>query len=283
MKVLVADPLAPAGVETLAVDHDVDVLTDLSKDELLRVVGEYDAIVVRSQTQVDADVIAAGRNLKVIARAGVGLDNVDVDAATRSGIIVCNAPQSNIVSAAEHTVALLLALARNVPQAHGALVAGRWERSRWSGVELYGKTLGVLGLGRIGALVAERLQAFGMEVVAYDPFISPERAARLEVELLPSVEAVLARADVVTVHLPKTPDTANLLDASRLALMRPGALLLNVARGGLIDEAALADALREGRLGGAAIDVFAKEPVTESPLFGLPNVVVTPHLGASTE
>jgi len=282
MKVLVADPLAPAGVETLAVDHDVDVLTDLAKDELLRVVGEYDAIVVRSQTQVDADVVAAGRNLKVIARAGVGLDNVDVDAATRSGIIVCNAPQSNVISAAEHTVALLLALARNVPQAHGALVAGRWERSRWTGVELYGRTLGVLGLGRIGALVTERLQAFGMDVVAYDPFISPERAARLDVELLPSVEAVLARADVVTVHLPRTPETANLLDADRLALMRPGALLLNVARGGLVDETALAEALREGRLGGAAIDVFAKEPATDSPLFGLDNVVVTPHLGAST-
>jgi D-3-phosphoglycerate dehydrogenase len=282
VKVLVADPLAPAGVETLATEHDVDVLTDLSKDELVRVIGTYDALVVRSQTQVDADVIAAGRRLKVIARAGVGLDNVDVDAATRSGIIVCNAPQSNVVSAAEHTVALLLALARNVPQSHGALVAGRWERSRWTGVELYGKTLGVLGLGRIGALVTERLQAFGMEVIAYDPFISPERAARLDVELLPSVEAVLGRADVVTIHLPRTPDTANLLDASRMALMKPRALLLNVARGGLVDEAALAEALRAGHLGGAALDVFAREPLTESPLFGLPNVVVTPHLGAST-
>jgi len=282
VKVLVADPLAPAGVETLAVDHDVDVLVDLSKDELLAVIGSYDAIVIRSQTQVDADVIAAGKNLKVIARAGVGLDNVDVDAATRSGIIVCNAPQSNIISAAEHTVALLLALARNVPQAHAALMAGRWERSRWTGIELYGKTLGVLGLGRIGTLVTQRCQALGMDVIAYDPFLAPERAARLDVELASSVESVLTRADFLTIHLPKTQDTANLLDATRLALMKPEARIVNVARGGLIDEQALADALREGRIGGAAIDVFEREPMTDSPLFGLPNVVVTPHLGAST-
>lgn len=282
MKVLITDPLAPAGVETLAADHDVDVMTELSKPELLEVIGGYDALVVRSQTQVDADVIAAGKRLKVIARAGVGVDNVDLDAATRSGIVVCNAPQSNIISAAEHTVAMLLAVARNIPQAHAALSAGRWERSRWTGTEVYGKTLGVLGLGRIGSLVAKRCQAFGMDVIAYDPFLAPDRAARMDVELLPTVEAVLSRADFVTVHLPRTPETANLLDADRLALMRPEARLVNVARGGIIDEAALAAALQSGQLAGAAIDVFAAEPLADSPLFGLPNVVLTPHLGAST-
>jgi D-3-phosphoglycerate dehydrogenase len=282
VKVLVTDPLAPAGVETLAIDHDVDVMTELSKAELLEVIGGYDALVVRSQTQVDADVIEAGKRLKVIARAGVGVDNVDLEAATRCGIVVCNAPQSNIISAAEHTVAMLLAVARNIPQAHGALSEGRWERSRWTGTEVYGKTLGVLGLGRIGSLVAKRCQAFGMDVIAYDPFLAPDRAARMEVELLSSVEAVLTRADFVTVHLPRTPETANLLDADRLALMRPDARLINVARGGIIDEQALATALREGRLAGAALDVFASEPLADSPLFGLPNVVLTPHLGAST-
>ncbi len=282
MKVLVTDPLAPAGVETLAIDHDVDVMTELSKAELLEVIGGYDALVVRSQTQVDADVIAAGTRLKVIARAGVGVDNVDLDAATRSGIVVCNAPQSNIISAAEHTVAMLLAVARNIPQAHGALTLGRWERNKWTGTEVYGKTLGVLGLGRIGSLVAQRCQAFGMDIIAYDPFLAPERAARMDVELLSSVEEVLGRSDFVTVHLPRTAETANLLDADRLALMRPTARLINVARGGIIDEAALATALKEGRIAGAAFDVFAAEPLVDSPLFGLPNAVLTPHLGAST-
>jgi D-3-phosphoglycerate dehydrogenase len=282
VKVLVADPLAPAGVETLAIDHEVDVMTELSKPELLEVIGGYDALVVRSQTQVDADVIAAGKRLKVIARAGVGVDNVDLDAATRSGIVVCNAPQSNIISAAEHTVAMLLAVARNIPQAHGALTEGRWERSRWTGTEVYGKTLGILGLGRIGSLVAKRCQALGMDVIAYDPFLAPERAARMDVELLPNVEAVLQRADFVTVHLPKTQETANLIDAQRIALMPAHARIVNVARGGIIDEAALAEALREGRIAGAALDVFASEPLKDSPLVGLPNAVLTPHLGAST-
>jgi D-3-phosphoglycerate dehydrogenase len=282
VKVLITDLLAPAGIATLAADHDVDVMTELSKAELLEVIGGYDALVVRSQTQVDAEVIAAGKRLKVIARAGVGVDNVDLDAATRSGIVVCNAPQSNIISAAEHTVAMLLAVARNIPQAHSALSDGRWERSRWTGTEVYGKTLGVLGLGRIGSLVAKRCQAFGMHVIAYDPFLAADRAARMDVELLPSVEAVLGRADFVTVHLPRTPETSNLLDADRIALMRPDARIVNVARGGIIDEAALAVALREGRIAGAALDVFASEPLADSPLLGLPNVVLTPHLGAST-
>jgi D-3-phosphoglycerate dehydrogenase / 2-oxoglutarate reductase len=284
MRILVADPLAEAGVAALAERHEVDVKTGLAKDELVAIAGDYDAIIVRSQTTIDADVIRAGSGqLKVIARAGVGLDNVDVDAATKHGVVVCNAPQSNVVSAAEHTVALLLALARNIPQAHAALVQGRWERSRWSGTELHDKTLGVLGLGRIGTLVAQRCHAFGMRLVAYDPFVAPDRAARLGVELLPTVDDVLARADFVTVHLPKTPDTVGLIDADRLRRMKPTARLLNVARGGIVDEAALADGLRDGVIAGAAIDVFASEPTTDSPLFGLPNAIVTPHLGASTD
>ncbi len=283
MRILVADKLSEAGVAALSEHHDVDVSTGMTKDELLAVVGDYHGVVVRSATTIDADVIEAGRNLKVIARAGVGLDNVDVEAATRHGVIVCNAPQSNTISAAEHTVALICALARNIPQAHGALVAGSWERSKWSGMELYGKTLGVLGLGRIGTLVAQRCNAFGMKLVAYDPYVAPERAARQGVQLLETVDEVLAVADVVTVHLPKTPDTVDLLDAERLKLMKPTARLVNVARGGIVDEAALAEALVAGVIAGAALDVFAVEPTTESPLFDLPNVIVTPHLGASTE
>ena len=283
MRILVADKLSEAGVAALSEHHDVDVRTGLSKDELLEAIVDYDGVVVRSATTIDADVIAAGRNLKVIARAGVGLDNVDVDAATRHGVIVCNAPQSNIISAAEHTVALICSLARNIPQAHGALVAGSWERSKWSGMELYGKTLGVLGLGRIGTLVAQRCNAFGMKLVAYDPYVAPERAARQGVQLLETVDEVLEVADVVTVHLPKTPDTLGLIDADRLKRMKPTARLVNVARGGIVDEADLAEALEAGVIAGAALDVFAAEPTTESPLFGLPNVIVTPHLGASTE
>ena len=282
MRILVADPLADAGVAELASHHEVDIKTGLTHDELVDIAARYDAIVVRSQTVVDAQVINAATRLKVVARAGVGLDNIDVDAATRNGIIVCNAPQSNIISAAEHTVALLLALARNIPQAHAALSQGRWERSAWSGTELHDKTLGVLGLGRIGTLVAQRCHAFGMRLVAYDPFVAPERAARLGVELLPTVDDVLARADFVTVHLPKTRDTIGLIDASRLARMKPTARLLNVARGGIVDEDDLAEALRNGVIAGAAVDVFAAEPATSSPLFGLPNAIVTPHLGAST-
>jgi D-3-phosphoglycerate dehydrogenase / 2-oxoglutarate reductase len=283
VKILVADPLADAGVAALSEQHDVDVKTGLSKDELLQIVAAYDAIVVRSQTTLDADIIAAADSLKVIARAGVGLDNVDVEAATRQGVVVCNAPQSNIISAAEHTVAMLLASARNIPQAHSALVDGRWERSSWKGTELHDKVLGVLGLGRIGTLVAQRCHSFGMRLVAYDPFVTPERAARLGVELLSTVDDVLERADFVTIHLPKTEETAGLLDAERLRRMKPTARLINVARGGIIDEAALAEALEAGVLTGAALDVFDTEPTTESPLFGLPNAIVTPHLGASTD
>jgi D-3-phosphoglycerate dehydrogenase / 2-oxoglutarate reductase len=283
VKILVADKLAESGVAALARDHDVDVRTGLSKDELIAIAADYDGIVVRSATTIDADVIAAATRLKVVGRAGVGLDNVDIDAATRAGVIVCNAPQSNVVSAAEHTLAMILALSRNIPQANEALKAGRWERSTWNGTELYDKVLGVLGLGRIGTLVAQRANAFGMRLVAYDPFVAPDRAARMGVELRDTVDAVLAEADVVTIHLPRNADTVGLIDAEALASMKPSARLVNVARGGIVDEDALADALREGVIAGAALDVFAVEPTTASPLFELDNVIVTPHLGASTE
>ncbi len=282
MRILVADALAQSGVDALARQHDVDVKTGLTKDELVAVVPGYHAIVVRSATTIDADVIAAATELRVVGRAGVGLDNVDVDAATRAGVIVCNAPQSNIISAAEHTMALILASARNVPQAHAALAAGSWERSKWSGTELHGKVLGVLGLGRIGALVAQRASAFGMKLHAYDPFIAPERAARMNVTLHDSVEEVLALADVLTIHLPRNSETIGMINTTSLATMKPTARLVNVARGGIVVEADLAQALKDNVIAGAALDVFDVEPTTESPLFGLPNIVVTPHLGAST-
>jgi D-3-phosphoglycerate dehydrogenase / 2-oxoglutarate reductase len=282
VRVLVADALSDLGVAALRERYEVDVKTGLSKSELMEVIPAYDAIVIRSATTVDADVISAGERLKVIGRAGIGLDNVDLDAATRAGIIVCNAPQSNIVSAAEHTVGMILAVARRIPQAHMALRQGRWERGRWSGIELHGKTLGVVGLGRIGVLVAQRCNAFGMRLAAYDPYVSRDRAARIGIEIVDHLDELLRTADIVTIHLPKTSETVGLLDAEHLRLMKPSAYLVNVARGGLVDEDALAEALRDGVIAGAALDVFASEPLTGSPLFDLDNVVVTPHLGAST-
>jgi D-3-phosphoglycerate dehydrogenase / 2-oxoglutarate reductase len=280
-RVLIAEPLAEAGIELLAAHHEVDARAATTREELLAAVADADALVVRSATRVDAEVLEAGRRLKVVGRAGIGLDNVDLAAATRLGIMVVNAPQSNVISAAEHTVALILAQARNIPQAHLALREGRWERSRFQGTELYGKTLGIVGLGRVGALVAQRLNAFGMRLLAYDPYVSRDRAAQMGVELA-SLADVLARADVVTVHLPKTPETTGLIGPAELAAMKPGARLVNTARGGIVDEAALAKAIGDGHLAGAALDVFAEEPTTQSPLFDLESVVVTPHLGAST-
>ena len=282
MKVLVADKLSQAGVDALAEHFDVDVNTGLPKEDLLKAIPDYDGIVIRSATTVDADVIEAGVKLKVIARAGIGLDNVDVKAATARGVIVCNAPQSNIISAAEHTVALLLSLARRIPEADVSLKGGEWKRSALEGTELHGKTLGVLGLGRIGVLVAQRLSAFGMRLVAYDPFISAERAARMGVEILSTVPELIAEADVITIHLPKTPETVGIIGEAELRAMKPGALLVNCARGGLVDEDALYTALSEKWIGGAALDVFTSEPMTDSKLFTLDNIVVTPHLGAST-
>jgi D-3-phosphoglycerate dehydrogenase len=230
---------------------------------------------------VTGDVLRAGSDLAVVGRAGIGLDNVEVEEATRLGVMVVNAPESNILSAAEHAMALLLAQARNIPQAHASLVAGKWERSKWEGVELHGKTLGVVGLGRIGALVAQRALAFGMRLCAYDPFVAPDRARHMGVELLP-LDELVAESDFLTIHLPKSADTAGLINAELLAKAKPGIRIVNAARGGIVDEEALADAIRSGTVGGAAIDVFATEPCTDSPLFTLPGVIVTPHLGAST-
>lgn len=282
VKVLVTETLSVAGLERLREHVDVDVRKGLSASELLEEIPPYDALVVRSATRVDAALIERADNLKVVGRAGIGLDNVDVDAATRSGILVVNAPQSNVLSAAEHTVALMLAQARNIPQAHSALVAGSWERERWKGVELHGKTLGVVGLGRVGTLVAQRASAFGMRVIAYDPYIAAGRAAQMGVELVETVGDVCERSDFLTIHLPKTAETVGLIAERELERVRPGIRIINTARGGLIDEGALVRALEDGRVAGAAIDVFDGEPVTEHPFFGLANVVVTPHLGAST-
>jgi D-3-phosphoglycerate dehydrogenase len=281
-RVLIPEKLAERGLELLrSAGHEVDVRLELSPDELLEAVAGAQALVVRSATQVNEAVLAAGADLVVVGRAGIGLDNVDVEAATRRGVMVVNAPQSNILSAAEHAMALLLAQARNIPQAHTALVAGKWERSKWEGIELHGKTLGVVGLGRIGALVAQRALAFGMRLCAYDPYVSADRARQMGVELM-ALDELMAESDFVTIHLPKTSETVGLIGRDLLAKSKPGLRIVNAARGGIVDEDALADALRAGQVGGAAFDVFATEPCTDSPLFGFDSVVVTPHLGAST-
>jgi D-3-phosphoglycerate dehydrogenase len=282
MKVLVSEKLSEAGLERLRQHVDVDVKVGLSPEGLAEVIGGYDALVIRSATRVDAALLDRAENLKVVGRAGVGIDNVDVDAATRHGILVINAPQSNVLSAAEHTLALLLAQARNIPQAHNALTRGSWEREKWQGVELHGKTLGIVGLGRVGTLVAQRASAFGMRLIAYDPYLAPQRAAQMGVTMIDSVAEVCRRADFITIHLPKTPETVGIIGERELAEVRPGVRIVNTARGGLIDEQALAKAIADGRVAGGAVDVFESEPVTEHPLFGYENVIVTPHLGAST-
>jgi D-3-phosphoglycerate dehydrogenase len=282
MRVLVAEPIASAGIERLRAEVEVDERSAIGRDELLSVIERYDGLIVRSQTKVDAELISRARSLKVIGRAGVGVDNVDLDAATRHGIVVVNAPQSNVLSAAEHTLALLLANARHLPQADASVRAGRWERERFEGVELHGKTLAILGLGRIGTLVAQRALAFGMKVIAHDPYVSKQRASQMGVELAPTLEEALARADFVTVHLPKTPETAALIGARELGLMKPTARIVNAARGGIIDEEALADALRNGKIAGAALDVFSAEPPPRHALFELEQATLTPHLGAAT-
>jgi D-3-phosphoglycerate dehydrogenase / 2-oxoglutarate reductase len=281
-RILVTEQIADGGLRQLRdAGHVVDVRLGLAPDELVEVIPGAAALIIRSATQVTRNVLEAGADLVVVGRAGIGLDNVDVEAATQRGVMVVNAPQSNVLSAAEHTMALLLAQARNIPQAHRALSEGRWERSKWEGVELADKTLGIVGLGRIGKLVAQRALAFGMRLVAYDPFVSAERARQLSVELVP-LERLVQVADFVTLHVAKTPETAGMIGKDLLELAKPGIRIVNVARGGIVDEAALAEAIRAGRVAGAALDVFAAEPTTESPLFGLPQVVVTPHLGAST-
>jgi D-3-phosphoglycerate dehydrogenase / 2-oxoglutarate reductase len=281
-RVLVTEEIAESGLSALrAAGHEVDVRLGLSPADLATALAGAQAIIVRSATSVDAAAVDAGTELVVIGRAGVGLDNVDVARATERGVMVVNAPQSNIISAAEQTMALLLAQARNIPQAHRALTVGKWERSKWEGVELHGKTLGVVGLGRIGTLVAQRALAFGMRLLAYDPFVSEERARHMGVELV-ALDDLLAQSDFITIHLPKNKETTGLIDAKALAKTKPGVRIINVARGGIIVEADLADAIVAGHVQGAALDVFEKEPCTESPLFALPSVVVVPHLGAST-
>jgi D-3-phosphoglycerate dehydrogenase / 2-oxoglutarate reductase len=279
-KILVREEIAEAGVRLLrerGFDVDVDGTSDL-----LETIGEYDAIVVRSATKLTADVIERGKRLKVIGRAGVGIDNVDVDAATRRGIVVANAPESTVISAAEHTIGLLVAMTRNIPQAHAALKEGRWERKTYGGIELADKTLGVLGFGRIGQQVARRAAGLGMRVVAYDPFVSPERFRELGVDRLESEDEVYATADFLTFHLPLTDETRGSVDAGAFAKMCDGVRLVNAARGELLDEDALVEALRSGKVAGAALDVFSAEPYS-GPLLELDNVVVTPHLAASTE
>lgn len=282
MRVLVREPIAESGVALLREEFEVELGIEWSDEELRARIGEFDALVVRSATKVTADLIAAAPNLKVVGRAGTGVDNVDLEAATKRGILVVNAPESNSVAAAEHTLALALALCRNVPQAHAALVDGEWARSRYAGNELYGKTLGVIGFGRIGQLVAKRALAFDMHVVAFDKFVSAERFRELGVEGVETTDELYERADIVTIHLPKTPETVNWIDATALTRMKDGVRIVNCARGELIDLEALAAALDSGKVAGAALDVFPSEPVTEHPLFGRENVVVTPHLGAST-
>ncbi len=281
-RILVTEKLADSGIALMeAQGHQVDVKLGLSPEELIKEVPGVQALVIRSATQVTPEVLAAGSDLVVVGRAGIGLDNVDVEEATRRGVMVVNAPQSNILSAAEHTIALLLAQARNIPQAHLGLVNGKWERSKWEGVELHGKTLGVVGLGKVGTLVAQRALAFGMKLVAYDPYVSQDRARQLGVELM-SIDELVASSDFMTIHLPKTPETVGLVGAELLGKAKSSLRIVNTARGGIIDEEALAEALRTRKISGAALDVFSKEPCTDSPLYSLDNVVVTPHLGAST-
>ncbi len=269
-RVLVTEQIAESGLSELrAAGHDVDVRTGLTPDELVEAVRGAAALIIRSATQVTADVLEAGDDLVVVGRAGIGLDNVDVAGATERGVMVVNAPQSNILSAAEQAMALLLAQARNLPQANESLKAGKWERSKLEGVELYAKTLGVVGLGRVGALVAQRALAFGMRLVAYDPFVSTERARHMGVELL-DLEELMAVSDFVTIHLPKNKETLGLIDAKMLGLSKPGQRIINTARGGIVVEEDLYEAIKSGRIQGAGLDVFAKEPCTDSPLFELP-------------
>ena len=280
--VLIAESLSPATIEALGPDFEVRECDGADRAALLAAIVDADAILVRSATKVDTEALAAATRLKVVARAGVGLDNVDVKAATQSGVMVVNAPTSNIVSAAELAVALMLAAARHISPAHAALRNGEWKRSKYTGIELYEKTVGIVGLGRIGVLVAQRLSAFGMTVIAYDPYVQAGRAAQMGVRLV-DLDTLLAESDFMSVHLPKTPETVGLIGDEQLHRVKPSLVLVNAARGGIVDEAALYAALKEGRVAAAGLDVFATEPCTDSPLFELENVVATPHLGASTD
>jgi D-3-phosphoglycerate dehydrogenase len=281
MKVLIADELSEEGIKILQPHAEVDVKTGLKPEELIAIIGDYDALLVRSQTKVTADVIKAGKKLQVIARAGVGVDNVDVDEATQHGIIVVNAPTGNTISAAEHTIALMLALARNIPQANAVLRGGAWKRSNFMGIEVRDKTLGILGLGNVGSEVAKRARGLQMKLIGHDPFISVDHARRLQVELVP-IKQLLQESDFITLHMPLNSSTKGMIGAKELALVKPTVRIINTARGGLIDDEALAKAVKENKVAGAAIDVFPTEPCTQSVLFEDDRIIVTPHLGAST-
>jgi D-3-phosphoglycerate dehydrogenase len=281
LKVLVTEKLAERGIELLREEFDVDVL-GLGHEELLESIGDYDGLIVRSATKVTAEVIERADNLKAIGRAGIGVDNIDVEAATKRGILVANAPASNTVAAAEHTLALMLAAARRIPAADSSLRNGEWNRSAFKGVEVAEKTLGLVGLGHVGTIVARAAVGMGMRVLAYDPYVSEERMRSMNVERAGSLDEIFEASDFISLHVPRTPQTAGMVDAGALEKMKPSAYLINVARGGIVDETALYNALKEGAIAGAALDVFEEEPTTDSPLFALPNVVVTPHLGAST-
>ncbi|MBB4286230.1 phosphoglycerate dehydrogenase [Roseospira goensis] len=281
-KVLVSDKLSPRAVDVFkGRGIAVDVKTGLSPDELTAIIGDYDGLAIRSATKVTADVLAAASNLKVVGRAGIGVDNVDIAAATQRGVVVMNTPFGNAITTAEHAIAMMFALARQIPQANASTHAGKWEKNRFMGVELTGKTLGVIGCGNIGSIVAERALGLRMRVIAFDPYLSPERAVDLGVEKV-DLDDLIARSDFITLHTPLTEKTRGILNAEAIARMKPGVRLINCARGGLIDEAALKDALESGHVAGAALDVFAEEPARDNPLFGLDTVVCTPHLGAST-
>jgi len=282
-KILVLDKLAKEGVKILQKDFEVDCIDKITPEELKKIVSKYAAVIVRSQTQLDKDIIEKATSAKVMGRAGVGVDNIDVEAATRKGIIVMNAPGGNTISTCEHTFGMMLALSRNIPQAHGVLSGGVWEKSKFKGVELHNKNLGIIGLGRIGSEVAKRARAFGMNVYAYDPYISEEKAKTLGVAKA-SLDGIIKNCDYITVHLPLTEETKDLISEEELSAMKPTAFLINCARGGVVNEAALANALKEKKIKGAALDVFEKEPpAADNPLLKLDNIVVTPHLGASTD
>ncbi len=280
-KVLVTDSISEEGIEILRKEAQVDIKVGLKPEEIIAVIGEYDALMVRSQTKVTPAIIEAGKKLQVIARAGVGIDNVDINAATRCGVVVVNAPTGNTVSAAEHTVALMLALARNIPQADAVLKTGVWKRDKFIGTELRGKTLGIIGLGNVGSEVAKRAQGFEMKLIGIDPLVSEEFAKKIGVALV-DIKLLLQESDFITLHIPLTPQTRGLIGEKELSMMKPTARIINCARGGLIDEPALVKAVTDKKLAGAAVDVFEKEPCTESILFGVENIIVTPHLGAST-
>ncbi len=281
MKVLVADPLSKEGVDIMKAAADVDVKTGLKAEEIIPIIGNYEGLVVRSQTQVTAPIIEAGKKLIIIGRAGVGVDNIDLETATRKGIMVVNAPTGNTISAAEHAVALMLSLARHIPAANYALKAGKWERSKFMGTEVRGKTLGIIGLGNVGSAVARRARGLEMKLIGYDPFVSQDHARNLQVEVVP-LERLYKEADFITLHIPLTAQTKEMINTKELAMMKPTTRIINTARGGLINEEALAKALSDKRIAGAAVDVFPQEPCTSCVLFDLDNVIVTPHLGAST-